>query len=339
MHAGRHYTLKEFLVWTRREIYFVSVLSILPTILYQVLGWKWLGIPWLPIAMVGTASAFLIGFKNNATYDRLWEARTIYGAIVNASRAWGVMVRDFISNRHAAVPVSEEELKAIHRRLIYRHIAWLTALRFQLREPRSWENMKRIDNVEYSRHYHIPEKNSKLDDELKPLLSEEDLEYILSKKNRAAQLISLQSKELAELHARGLLDNFRHIEMERAVAGLYDQQGRCERIKNFPYPRQFVTISTFFIFLFIIMVPFGMLQEFEKLGTHRVWLTIPFSVLVSWVFIGMEKIGESTENPFEGGANDVPITALSRTIEIDLRDMMDEKDLPPALQPENKILM
>ena len=93
-----------------------------------------------------------------------------------------------------------------------------------------------------------------------------------------------------------------------------------------------------FIRLFAALIPFGVLNEFQKLGEHMVWLTIPFSVAVAWVFMAMEKVGESTENPFEGGANDVPITAMSRTIEIDLREMLDEKDIPPALQPVNNIL-
>jgi putative membrane protein len=120
---------------------------------------------------------------------------------------------------------------------------------------------------------------------------------------------------------------------------LYRQQGICERIKNFPYPRQFATLNLFFVKLFVVLAPFGMLQEFEKLGPHMIWLNIPFSALVSWVFLSMEKIGEVTENPFQGGPNDVPVTALSRNIEIDLREMLDESDLPPALQPVRNILM
>jgi putative membrane protein len=82
-----------------------------------------------------------------------------------------------------------------------------------------------------------------------------------------------------------------------------------------------------------------LLQEFDKLGEHFVWLTIPFSVMVSWVFLTMEKIGEATENPFEGTPNDIPMAALSRNIEIDLREMLDEKDIPSPVQPVNNILM
>lgn len=296
-----------------------------------------MAIPWVPIAMVGTAAAFIVGFKNTQTYNRLWEARQIYGAIVNLSRTWGINARDFIISP-IENSISKQDLLKIQRELIYRHIAWLTALRFQLREKRNWENTEKIYNKEYMRFFRIEEHKTLLEDELKKYLSGSELEYILGKKNRATQIISLQSKHLLALKKEKLLDDFRFIELEKLLAGLYDQQGKCERIKNFPYPRQFASINLFFIRLFVILVPFGMLNEFAKLGEHMVWFTIPSSVLVSWVFNSMEKVGESTENPFEGSANDVPITAMSRTIEIDLRDMLDETDLPPAIQPMNNIL-
>lgn len=336
MHAGRRYTLKEFVYWTRRDIYILAIFAAVPVILYKVLGWKWLAIPWVPIALVGTAAAFIVGFRNTQTYNRLWEARQIYGAIVNASRSWGIMVKDLITGTQ----VSQEALKSIHREMIYRHIAWLTALRFQLREPRTWENIKsKKSNLEYSNHYRVDEWLNKLDDSLQPFLSQQECAYVLSKKNRATHIISLQSAQLQRLKAEGMIDPLNCVEMENMLVNLYDQQGKCERIKNFPYPRQFATVNQMFIRLFVSLIPFGILNEFQKLDGWMIWLSIPFSVVVSWIFMTMERIGESTENPFEGGANDVPITAMTRTIEIDLREMLDEQDLPPALTPVNQILM
>lgn len=334
MHAGKRYTLKEFVYWTRRDIYILIWWSAIPTILHQVLHWKWIAIPWVPIALIGTAAAFIVGFRNTQTYNRLWEARQIWGAIVNTSRSWGILVKDFITG------LPKEQLQDIHRQLIYRHIAWLTALRFQLREVRVWENMKdKPSNKEYSRLYTVDEWVNKLDDELKPVLSDADLQYVLSKKNRATHIISLQSSQLKELKEKGLIDPLNYVELEKLLIDLYEQQGKCERIKNFPYPRQFATINQMFIRLFGSLIPFGMLNEFQRLGDWMVWLTIPFSVVVAWIFLAIERVGESTENPFEGNANDVPITAMSRTIEIDLREMLEEKDIPPALQPVNKILL
>lgn len=328
MHSGRQYTLKEFLIWTRRDIFKLLLIGLIPTLTYHFLDWKFIAIPWVPIALIGTAAAFIVGFKNTQTYNRLWEARQIYGGIVNTSRTIGMMTKDFIKVD-----------KNVHLEIINRHCAWLTALRFQLRESRSWENMGKSYYVEYSKLYTVDEQENKLDEELKKYLSEEELTYILSKKNRATQLISLQSKKLKELADEEKIENFRYIELSKRLADLYDHQGKCERIKNFPYPRQFASINSFFIWLFVIMLPFGMLNEFQKIGANFIWLTIPFTIVVGWVFTSMEKVGESTENPFEGNPNDVPITAMSRTIEIDLKDMFDQTDLPKPLTPVNNILM
>jgi putative membrane protein len=333
MHAGKSYSLVEFLFWTKRNIILLLVVSTLPTFLFVYAGWHWLAIPWVPIAMLGTAAAFIAGFRNNATYNRLWEARQIYGGIVNTSRTWGIMVRDLINTGNAG----EDEI--VHRELIYRHIAWLTALRFQLREQRIWENMGTAANIEYRKRYSINEWEAKFEDEVTPFLSSGDKSFILQRKNKAAQIISLQSKQLAILAAQGKLSDYRFVQLENLLKELYDHQGKCERIKNFPYPRQFATINQFFIHLFVYMIPLGMLNEFNKLGGNMIWLTIPFSMLVSWVFTSLEKVGESTENPFEGGANDVPITALSRTIEIDLREMLGETSLPAPVVAVSNILM
>lgn len=339
MHAGRRYSLKEFLYWTRRDIYILVIYATIPTTLFYFFHWQWLAIPWVPIALVGTAAAFLVGFRNTQTYNRLWEARQIYGAIVNTSRSWGMLVRDFIGEK-----ATKEQLQAVHQQMIYRHIAWLTAMRFQLRENRAWENIRsKASNQEYSTLYQIPEWHSQLEEELKPYLSEEEQSYVLSRKNRATHIISLQSAQLKTLKEQGLVDALNTIELEQLLVNLYEQQGKCERIKNFPYPRQFATINQMFIRLFVSLIPFGTLSEFHKMGDRLgdwiIWFTIPFSVVIAWVFMAMERIGESTENPFEGGPNDVPITAMSRTIEIDLREMLGEKELPPAVTPVNNILM
>jgi putative membrane protein len=339
MHTGQNFGFKEIVVWTKRDIGIYIVIATIPTVIYEVFHYQWLPLPWLPIALMGTAVAIIIGFQNNATYDRLWEARKIYGGIVNSSRIWGTLVKTYITNKYAQQPLSESELEEVHRRLIYRHIAWLTVLRHQLRQPREWETMDKRFNIEHKKLFIVSEHEVKLEDDITFYLSAADMEYILSKKNRAMHLLDIQSEELKQLFNRGLIENFSHIELQRVLSDLYEHQGKCERIKNFPYPRQFSTLSLCFVWLFIILLPFGMLAEFEKFGHFTTWLTIPFCVLVAWIFHTMDKIGESSENPFQGGANDIPITALSRSIEIDLREMLGEIDLPKPIEPKNSILM
>src|SRR5262245_19704661 len=113
MHTGNNYRFLEVILWTRRDLYFLFVLSAIPTALYTLLGWKFLALPWLPIALLGTAVAFVVGFKNNASYERVWEARKIWGGIVNSSRSFGMMVKDFTTNQFTKVPLSEEELQTL----------------------------------------------------------------------------------------------------------------------------------------------------------------------------------------------------------------------------------
>jgi len=285
--------------------------------------------------LLGTATAFIVGFKNTQTYSRTWEARQIWGSILNSSRAWGIMCRDYMDD----VKASKE--------LIYRHFAWLTALRYQMRESKAWESTHKIYNKEYMAYYSVPEKESTLELELAKYIPAEEVLQIMATKNKAVQLLGLQSKTIKELYDQGILDNFRFLEMHKLITTLYDHQGKSERIKNFPYPRQFATVSSMFVKLFCIMLPFSMLKDFDKLNENiggimqgqMVWLVIPFSMLISWVYTSLEQVGESTENPFEGSANDVPISQMSRTIEIDMREMLGETDLPPALQPKNNIIL
>lgn len=335
MHSGKSYRLQEFLIWTRRNIYWLVIIGVIPVVLFDVFKIHWIAIPWTVVALLGTATAFIVGFKNTQTYNRTWEARQIWGAIVNSSRSWGAMSRDVISD------------KTKSKELIYRHFAWLTALRYQMRDSRAWETSSKSYNREYQQYYQIPERETSLESELIKYLPKEEIDALLKTKNRATQLLARQSKLLRELYDAGQMDSHQYIEMQKTLNEFFEHQGKSERIKNFPYPRQFASINTFFIRLFCFLLPFGMLLEFQKLNDyvegsmkgHMVWLVLPFSVLISWVYTSLEQVGESTENPFEGSANDVPISQISRTIEIDLREMLGETDLPEAVTPVNNIVL
>lgn len=336
MNTSTHYKLQHFLPWTRHNIFKMLVFSLLPTALFYFLEWKWLAIPWVPVALIGTATAFISGFKNTQTYNRMWEARTIYGAIINSSRTFGIMAKDFIR--------ADENEKDLHKEIFYRHFAWLTALRFQLRETKNWENIKtKTYNKEYLKYYQVPEWESSMDEELQAFLPDTERQSIHAAKNKATQILARQSERLKELNQQGIIADFNYVSLENQLKDLFDQQGKAERIKNFPYPRQFSSINLYFTNVLCFLIPLGFIGELSKLmttiGDGIIWLTIPLSVVVGWVFLVLEQIGESTENPFEGGANDIPITQISRAIEIDLREMLGEKTLPPAIQPKNNILM
>jgi len=348
MYTKRIYSVKNMARWTRWETMLFFFIALIPTILYKVFGLTWLQIPWTPIALVGTALAFVIGFQNNAAYGRIWEARKIWGGIVNTSRTWGMKVKAMITNEYTNNPVSEDVLQKEIKTLTYRHIGWMTALRHAMRQRKSWEVfMNHKSNKEWEDEIYTPERRNTLEEELKPYLSDNEREYVLSKGNKQAAILNLQSNHLKKLKEQGLVWEFSFLELENVLEELFTLQGKSERIKNFPYPRQYATIGHYFIWTFILLLPFGVIPEFNKIGENLhvdfpvigqyfIWAAIPFSVIVSWIFHTMERIGRAGENPFEGTANDVPISTISRGIEIDLRQMLDEDDAQiPKQYPEN----
>lgn len=333
-------------MWTRQETRFFLIYSAIITVLYEVVGLQWLQLPWTPIALIGTAVAFLIGFQNNAAYGRIWEARIIWGGIVNNSRTWAMMIKDMVTNEHAIDPLPEEGLRREKSILVHRQIAWLTALRYALRQERPWETVaRRGTNKEWHDLFKLPELNVPIEQELEKLLSPEDLKYVMSKKNKPNAVLSLQSGHIRRLKESGYIWEFSFLELENVLKEFFSLQGKSERIKNFPYPRQYATLSYDFVNMFILLLPFGIVTEFSKIGAslidgfpivgeYFVWLSIPFAAVVSWIFNTMQRIGTVGENPFEGSANDVPITTMARGIEIDLREMIDEmKETIPEPYP------
>lgn len=335
MHTGKSYKLTEFLFWTRRNIFLLLILGVIPPALYKLFELKWLAIPFTIIGLLGTATAFIITFRNQETYNRSWEARQIWGATISASRAWALMCRDFLHDSEKA------------KNLVYRHLAWLTALRYELRDPKKWENANKSYNVEFRQYYSIPERETPIEQELKKYIPGDEITLLSSARNIATQLLSHQSAALKKLRDERDLDEFRFLDMHARLSEFSEHQGKNERIKYYPYPRQHVTINGLFVKLFCIMLPFGLLEEFDRLNYtvtgplkgNMVWLVIPFSLLISWVFTSLEQVGESTENPYEGSPNDVPISQMSRTVEIDIREMLGETELPHPLNPRNNIIL
>ena len=336
MKISKSYKLSEFLDWTRRKLYVVLVLAIVPVALYQLLDQQWIALPWSLAVLLGTATSFIVGFKNAQTYNRTVEAQQIWTAIASASRYWGTISRDFLTNPRST------------KTLIYRHLAWLTALRYQLRGRRVWESVASGSNAEYrKKFYAVPEAESPLEVELAKYLSKDELEQLAATNNKASQLISAQSGTIKELLASQQLALPHHTEMQKALKDLLDQQSKAERIKNFPYPRQYATINTIFVWCFAALLPLCVIREFDRLNDgvsgvvagHMAWLAVPFSALVSWMYVSLDQVGESTANPFEGGANDVPISQISRLLEIELREMLGETELPPPLRPQNDVIL
>ena len=344
MYTKKTYSAFQMAWWTRFETFLFLIIIFVWVSIYYFLDVSWLKIPWTPLALIGTAVAFVIGFQNNAAYGRIWEARKIWGGIVNTSRTFGVFVQDMVNNDYAENPIPDADLKKEIKTLTYRHIAWMTALRHAMRMPKSWETtVNHKTNQEWDMR--PPEIDSSLEEDMKPYISESDFEYVMSKNNKQTALLYLQSHHLKELKEKGVIWEFSFLELEAIIQEFFTLQGKSERIKNFPYPRQFATLNHFFMWIFVLLLPLALVPQFAEIGTNIlvqnpfigklfVWFTIPFYVIVAWVFHTMERIGRTGENPFEGTANDVPISTIARGIEIDLRQNLGEtlEDIPKQFE-------
>ncbi len=336
--------VKKFLAWSGPQMFWlVAIMSIIAA-LYNY-GYIDLHLPWLPVSVIGTAVSFYVGFKNNQAYDRMWEARKIWGGIVNDSRTWGMMVDAYVSNLFASQTHSEEELHLIKKQLIYRHIAWLYAHRSQLLIPTQWEHVSQGGHIArtarmYQTNYGVGlYEDEATQTELRNYLQPNEYDELIHYKNTATQIINKQSHQLVELRERDLIDDFRQVQMEDILRTFYALQGKNERIKKFPLPRQYANLSRYFVFIFIALLPFSMMPELMKVSDIGAWIAVPITALIGWIFLMMEDVGDYSENPFQGMANDIPMLSLCRTIEIDLKEMLGETTLPEAIQSKDGVLM
>jgi len=297
--------------------------------IYAFAGWEFLRIPFQPLATMGIAVAFYVGFKNNASSDRFWEGRKIWGGVVNSSRTWGTQVVSYIRPGD-----DSEEARELRRVLIYRHIAWINALRLQLRKTSRFFD-KPARGTKRRLDKHEDHMRNDWDKEIGPFLSPEEMTSLSAHLNTATHIVTRQGTQLAEQFKGGKLDLFHQIAMMDLLEELYTLQGKCERIKNTPFPRQYAEYSRVFTKVFVALIPFGLLDVFSEYvdaalttGDQFVFLLpmLASSMLIAWVFETMEAIGDASEDPFERSMNDVPMNALCRTIERDLRQMLGEPD-------------
>ena len=337
MYTSKRVLIRHIVPFAWRSLLFFLLYSTAICGLYVYTHWPYLTIPFVPIATIGTAVAFYVGFKSNSSYERLWEGRRVWGSLTNASRSWGILALDYVTNLDAHEPRSTAELHEIRRRLLYRHLAYLNALRLQLRSRTVWQECIGAEHKIVEKIASFQQRE--MDQELSGFLPDEEVDFFVKCQNPAAQIIRRQSANLRELRAEGLISEFYHTELSKLLIEFYSQQGACERLKSFPFPRQYAFFSFVFVWLFILLLPFGLLTEMTKAGGWYLWLKVPFYMLIAWVFNTMEVIGDTSENPFENSINDVPLTAICRNIEIDLREMLGETKLPERVQAVDNILM
>tara|TARA_R110002111_G_scaffold78000_1_gene123808 strand:+ start:508 stop:1422 length:915 start_codon:yes stop_codon:yes gene_type:complete len=254
--------------------------------------------------ILGTALAFFIGFNNNQAYDRWWEARKIWGSLVNNSRTWSRQLLYFV---HPVENITNSEFEEKKQRLIKRHIAFLYALK---------ENLRTENKKEYESY-----------------LSQNEIEEINKQSNKHNAILSFQAKDLDELYQVNSIDGFKFMELNKMIVTFCDDMGKSERIKNTVFPTTYNYYSKAFIWIFVYSVTMTIGN------TIGIW-SIIFGTLVGYIFFTIQSIGQTLLNPFQDIRTGIPLAQITRTIEINLLEMLDEENIPePIMSVDDEYIM
>jgi ion channel-forming bestrophin family protein len=288
-------SLKRFIAITwRSDVLMLIVCTIAYTADRFIFGER-LQVPGTLPALLGTAIAFFIGFNNNQAYSRWWEARTIWGGLVNDSRSWARHILYYL-------PSTAPNLEQLQREMIHRHIAFVYALRSSLR---------RANDTEYTQY-----------------LDPDEAARVAQFANVPNAILDEQAKALRRLYEAGCVDGFRFNDFNSLIVNFCDHMGRSERINTTIYPATYVYFTKVCIWLFVILTTLAVAD------TAHVW-SILFGTLLGFVYFVTHINGQSLMNPFQPIATGVPLNAISRTIEINLLQALGEKDVPKPIQPFN----
>jgi putative membrane protein len=272
--------------------------DVLVVLAYQWLHWEWVSSRHIPLALYGSAIGLVVGFRNSLAYSRWWEARTLWGQIVNNSRS--------LSRQVCEIPPTDPRMAEMQRRIVYYQIAFMHALRQQLRG---------LDPVAA----------------IQPMMSSGELAEVAGQNNIPLALQWKMGRILREAQSSGLIDHWTWQSIDRTLCDLMAAQGGTERIKNTPLPKQYDFFPMLFVQIYCFLLPAGMVAG---LG----WFTPLGSTLVGFIFLALDRIGRNLENPFDNTIYDLPLTAMTINTEINLRQMLGESNLPSSACATNGVL-
>jgi putative membrane protein len=263
----------------------------------------------LPFTLIGFALSIFLGFRNNTAYDRWWEGRKLWGALINTTRSAARQILTLISEVPEGRTLSgseKKEIVALQRELVYRVIAFTHALRLSLRE---------IDDLS----------------DLAPFLPADEVDALKKETNRPSAISKGTGDRIQIAWSKGWVHPLHVGILEQSLVALTDIQGACERIKSTPIPLSYTTLIHRIVAVYCYGLPFGLVSEVGALT--------PIVVLVvSYAFFGLDTIGDEIEQPFGNDDNDLPLDQMSRLIEVNLRQRIGETDLPPLLKPVDEYL-
>jgi putative membrane protein len=247
-----------------------------------------------PLALLGIALSLFLGFRNNACYDRWWEARKQWGQLIVDSRSLSRQITSYIDEE-------AEGAVAVQKRIIYLTIAFNHALRHQLRQSDPWSDIEKY-------------------------LEPDDIEPLRQSLNLPDALLRLMGKKLGSCRHKKLLSDFLIQTLDDHITSMASVQAACERIQNTPLPFAYLLLVQRTAYLYCLILPFGIVAS-------QGLLTPFFCAIVAYTFFGLDALSEELEEPFGLSANDLALSAMSRTIEINLLEILGETNLPDPMQP------
>ncbi len=299
-------------IWLR--IGAVTAIAIALTVLHEVYHRINVSLTPVPFTLIGLPLGIFLGFRNSASYDRFWEGRRLWGSIVNTSRTIsrqalslvGPLDRDGTPGK---APGADEarQIAEWQTTLVHGVIGYVHSLRMHLRAERRT-------------------------DELKTLLSSEAHEGLEGQRNVPAAVLLHLGRHVATGWRRGWIHP-QHVPLfEQALTTLTDCQGGCERIRATPVPFSYIVLIHRVTGIYCGMLPLGLIDSLHYFT--------PIAVLfVSYALFGLDAIGDEIEDPFGTDTNDLPLSAISRTIEINLRQALGESAIPSPIEPHKHVLL
>jgi putative membrane protein len=281
-------------IW--KEITMVTVYAVLIAIMYKNFHFTRISIPIAVPTILGTVISLLLAFKSNQAYDRWWEARTLWGAIVNDSRSLTRQLLTFVDTH-----IGSAEERAFCERMAKRQIAWCYALSRHLRGHNPMQGLEKY-------------------------ICAEDLAYIKNYNNVPVALLELQGNDLRNAYKLGWINEFQQVELDNTLTRFSNHMGGCERIKNTIFPATYSVYIHFSLILFIMLLPFGLIEFFGI-------IEVPLVIAIACSFFLIEKMAIHLQDPFENKPTDTPTTTISQTIERDIMQMIKENYKHEDLQP------
>lgn len=281
----------------------VTIVAAAITVLHEAYGLFPTSLTPLPFSLIAVALGIFLGFRNNTSYDRFWEGRKLWGSLVNTTRSITRQTLTLIAPDQAD---EADDVHALQVELVHRVIAYVHVFRQHLRDENAL-------------------------DEVKALLPTDELEGLRGELNRPVAILQRLGDRIRNAYDRGWIHPMHLPTLEASLTALTDIQGGCERIKSTPIPGSYTILIHRIVAIYTFALPFGIV---DAVGYY----TPVVVMMIAYAFLGLDAVGDEIEDPFGKDLNDLPLSALSRMIEVNLRQRLHEDSLPPLHTPQDGVL-